>query len=297
MPSFPEVSQGYCRWLTAASGSHFGTAIRLLPRPKRGAMEVIYAFCRAADDIVDRQAPGGVPDAAFVESAKRELALWRQELKTCESGFPTHPIGISLQKVMREHLIPVRFFEELLQGVEMDLVPQQYRTFEELRVYCEHVASAVGRMSVPVFGCRHPAAQEYAHDLGVALQLTNILRDIRSDAERGRVYLPQEELKRFDVTEEYLRQGRCTDGFLRLMEFECQRAREFFRKAAQALVKTGEAKKLLPARMMGAVYEELLGLIEQNPCDVFSKRIAVPRGRQLLLAAGTFLSRNGATHP
>ncbi|MBI3317541.1 MAG: presqualene diphosphate synthase HpnD [Candidatus Omnitrophica bacterium] len=272
MPSFRD----YCRWLTRASGSHFALGIRLLPVQKREAMEAVYAYCRAVDDAVD-----GNSDPAL---ARRELSLWRGQIASLENGFPVHPIAVALQRVLRRYQIPARHFEDLLQGMEMDLTRRRYATFEELRVYCEHVASVVGLISIGVFGCERPASGAYARNLGIALQMTNILRDLKSDAGRGRIYLPQEEL-RFGVSEEEILEGKRSESFRRLMAFQCQRAKEFFRRAQESLEESGEKGKLLPARLMGAVYGALLTQIERSNYDVYARPIKVAPARQAWIAA------------
>ena len=274
-PSCRRAGQVYCRWLTGRSHSNFVTAIRMLPGPKRRAMEAVYAYCRAVDDVVDRSI-NGVPGPEFVESARRELELWRQELARCVSGVPSHPIAVALKPVIERYQIPLEHFRALLKGVEMDLAPRRYATFEELQVYCEHVASVVGLISIPVFGCRHPASQRYARALGIALQLTNVLRDLKSDAERGRVYLPLEEMSRFGYSPEDLMANRCNEPFRRLMAFQCERVRSFFQQARGALRESGEARLLMPARIMGGVYARLLKRIESVQYDVFSRRVTVP---------------------
>ncbi len=282
MPLFRNDSVAYCHRLTRSAGSNFMMGLRLLPRKRREAMEVVYAFCRAVDDVVDR--------AEDRESAAQELALWRHELNACLNGFPTHPIAVALQPVIAEYRIPIRHFEALVAGMEMDLHPRRYATFQELRVYCERVASAVGLISIQVFGCRHPAAENYAVNLGIALQLTNILRDMKTDAHRGRLYLPLEDLARFGCAEADLMAGRMSDALFQLMEFESKRAREFFEKARENLQATGEGRALLPARIMAGVYSRLLDRIERNRFDVFSRRISVPRWEQLAVVARSCLA-------
>ena len=268
----------YCRWLTDRAGSHFALSFRLLPRERREGMEVVYAYCRAVDDAVDRE---GVSE----EEARRDLQQWRLELEACGQGFPAHPIAVGLRRIRNRFEIPWEFFGTVIAGAEMDLRPRRFRTFQELRVYCEHVASAVGRISVRVFGCRHPASDRYADELGVAFQLTNILRDLRADLEIGRLYLPLEDLERFGCTEEGLHGGRADAAFGKLMEFECRRARDHFRSAEKACRESGERRRLLPARIMAAVYADILREIERAPGQVLRRRIAVPKRRQFLLAA------------
>lgn len=273
----------YCRWLTTKSGSHFTLAFLFLQTDRRLGMEAVYAYCRAVDDAVDRE---GVSE----EQARRELQIWRRELAASEEGFPAHPITVALRRVQGRFEIPTDLFRKLITGAEMDLRPKRFRTFEELRLYCEHVASVVGRISVRVFGCRHPAADRYADALGIAFQLTNILRDVKSDLERGRLYLPREDLDRFGCTEEGLRAGRADAAFLKLMEFECGRARDYFRQAEQACRESGEARRLLPARVMAAVYGGILREIERSPARVFSGRIRVSKTQQFWLAARCLLT-------
>lgn len=241
-------------------------------------MEAVYAYCRAMDDVVDRE--GAVP-----AQAQEELSRWRVELRACARGHPTHPIAVALAEVIRRFGIPPEYFERLITGVEMDLRRARHETFEELRVYCERVASVVGLISVRVFGCRHPAADEYATSLGIALQLTNILRDLRPDGERGRVYLPRDELRRFGCSEESLLAGRTGEPFRMMMAFQCGRAREFYERAARAGRESKEEKKLLPARIMGRVYRNVLDEIQRSPESVFTRRISVPLSRQIWTAA------------
>ncbi len=281
MPLFRKDSLAYCRWLTQSAGSNFMMGLRLLPKKRREAMEVVYAFCRAVDDAVDR--------AENPKGAAQELTLWRRELTACLDGFPMHPIAVALQPVIAEYRIPLRHFEALVAGVEMDLHPRRYGTFPDLRIYCERVASAVGLISIRVFGCEHPAVEEYAVNLGIALQLTNILRDLKTDAQRGRVYLPAEDLARFGYPEADLMSGRRSEAFIRLMEFESQRARGFYQKAHETLQMSGERRKLLPARIMGGVYGRLLHHMERKRFDVFSQRISVPPIEQMAVVAGLLL--------
>ncbi|MBI3322292.1 MAG: presqualene diphosphate synthase HpnD [Candidatus Omnitrophica bacterium] len=276
--SFRRASFKYCRWLTGRSGSHFSLSFLLLSPERRRAMEAVYAYCRAMDDVVDRE--GAAPP-----EAQAELDRWRRELRAGEQGHPTHPIAVALAEVTRSFGVPFDYYRRLVDGVEMDLRRARYETFDELRVYCERVASVVGLISVRVFGCRSPVADEYAVNLGLAFQLTNILRDLKSDGAQGRVYLPQEELRRHGWPEEDLLAGRTEEPFRRLMAFQCARAREFFRRAAQAERESGERCKLLPARIMGKVYRQVLDEIERSPESVFARRISVPRPRQIWTAA------------
>jgi phytoene synthase len=275
MPSFRDGAYRYWRWLTDSAHSHFGLGLKILPKPKRRAMEAVYAFCRAVDDVVD------LGDQA---AAKRELDLWRRELETCQKGCATHPITVALQEAIRHYEIPMAHFEAILSGVEMDLTKKRYANFGELQLYCEPVAAAVGLTSIRIFGCRHPASQRYANALGIALQLTNILRDIQPDRARGRVYLPQEELARFGLSEESLKDGNSSESFQRFMAFQVERAKEFFQQAAQARRESREGRILIPAQIMAGVYRRLLSRIEELHYDVLAHQVSVPRGEQLRIA-------------
>lgn len=268
----------YCRWLTDRSGSHFPLSFRLLPPSRRQAMEAVYAYCRAVDDVADDGARGGA------RGAREELLRWRGEVQRMVRGYPIHPIAVALQPVLERHRIPAEYLEKLIRGVEMDLDPRPFQGFSQLRVYCEHVASVVGLISVRVFGCQNPQADRYARTLGIALQLTNILRDLKADAARGRCYLPQEDLKRFGFSQEEIAEGKRTELFFRMMAFECERAKDYFRQAGEALEESGQARRLLPARIMGRIYRRLLARIEAAHYDVFSSRISVPRWEQMWIA-------------
>ena len=183
------------RALTKKSASNLALAFILLPRPKRDAMAALYAFCRAVDDVADE-------DAASVEARRSELAAWRQDIRrACEKQPPQFILNQEFQPVIQQFKLPFALFDELIKGCEMDLEKLRYASFTELELYCYRVASAVGLLSVEIFGYQSPASRDYAIHLGQALQLTNILRDVKNDAARGRIYLPQEELKKFGVSE------------------------------------------------------------------------------------------------
>ncbi|MBI5137142.1 MAG: presqualene diphosphate synthase HpnD [Nitrospirae bacterium] len=244
--------QAYCTALTRASGSNFYYAFLPLPRRRRDALFVIYAFCRFADDIVDEE-----PDRA---RAAALLAAWRQECAAALAGHATHPITQRLAEVVAEFRINPALPFDLLDGMAMDLEPVHYADFAALRAYCYRVASVVGMMCVPVFGCAHPDAMRFADAHGMAFQLTNILRDVAKDARNGRVYLPQDDLARFGVTIDDLARGRYTPGFRALMLFQCERARGYYREA-RAIARSlpaADRGALLPSRIMGAIYGALL---------------------------------------
>ena len=260
----------------------------VLPPRKRSAIVAVWDFCRAVDDAVD-EAPDGT-------SADTRLSLWRAELAACYNGGspPTTPQGRALQPYVGEFKLPRRPFEDLIDGVEMDLAQVRYQTFADLAGYCRRVASAVGLVCVEIFGYHDSAARSYAVDLGMALQLTNIIRDVAADLRQGRVYLPAEDLARFHVTEADLRAGQLTPAVSGLLRFECERARFYYAKAAATLPAI-DRRSLLAAQIMGAIYLEILRRIERSGYDVFSRRVRVPRPYRALIAvrlwARTLLTR------
>lgn len=258
-----------------SSGSSFHYSFGLLPREQRRGIEAVYAFCRVIDDAADEGSPGTGRGAV--------LAMHRQEIERCYTGTPELVVGRSLQECIRRFTIPRRPFDDLLDGVEMDLHTTRYATFDELRVYCYRVASTVGLICLPIFGCTHPRSRDYAIDLGIALQLTNILRDLRTDALRGRVYVPLEDLEAFGYREAELLSGVRNAAYHALMRHQAERARRHFRSAAAALPAV-DRPRLLAAEVMGAIYERLLGRIEAADFRVFDRRITVPRLTQIGVA-------------
>jgi phytoene synthase len=259
----------------------------VLPPRKRNAIIAVWDFCRAVDDAVDEVVPeegwaGGLSAEARATAAA-ELTHWRAELAAAYGGVPVTAQGTGLQPYIRAFGLPRARFEELIDGVEMDLGRVRYGTFAELAQYCRRVASAVGLICVEIFGYRDEGARAYAESLGMALQLTNIVRDVSADLRMGRIYLPSEDLERFGVTEEDLRKGSLTPPIANLLRFECDRARAFYRRAAAALP-TRDVRSLLAAEIMGAIYYEILERIEQRGYDVFSERVRVPRPRRAVIA-------------
>jgi phytoene synthase len=251
-----------------------------LPADKRNAIIAVWDFCRAVDDAVDE--PGE-------QDPVSALAHWRRELaRIFEGREPATPQGKHLVPFVAKFSLPRSGFEDLIDGVAMDLQCNRYETFDELRQYCLRVASAVGLICVEIFGYRDLHTRDYAINLGIALQLTNIIRDVTPDLERGRVYIPLEDLRRFGCTEDDLRAGTVTDGVRRLLAFQVDRARRFYRKAEGALPRHDE-RRLVAARIMGAIYFELLRSVERAGYDVFRERVRVGRPRQALLAGLTWL--------
>jgi phytoene synthase len=261
--------------LTRKSRSNFFYAFLCLPRPKREALYAVYAFCRIVDDAVDV----GQDRAA----QRKELERWRAEIAQVFEGRPVHPAAQRLQEAVKIFPIPRAALEEIIAGVEMDLERSTYTTFDELYPYCYRVASAVGLCCIEIFGYTDLRAREYAVNLGVALQLTNIMRDVQPDALAGRVYLPQEDLQRFGVTADDLAAGRYTPGFVRLMEHEARRARSFYEAAWAALPRVDQ-RTLFAAEIMGRTYFALLETIERRRFRVFGRRVSVSTPRKLGIA-------------
>jgi len=266
-----------------ARDTNFYYSFLVLPAAKRRAIIAVWDFCRAVDDAVDEAPPG---DAA---AAQRSIAFWRSELAACFDGVPpSTPQARAVQPFARALNLPRRAFEDVIDGVEMDLETTRYRTFEELFEYCRRVASAVGMICIRIFGCANPGSERYALNLGVALQLTNILRDVSGDLERGRVYLPLEDLAAFGCTVEDLHAGVVTDRVRKLLAFECERARSFYEKAIAARPPE-DRRRLVAAEIMRAVYFETLRRIERSGYDVFAARARVPRPRQAIIAIQQWL--------
>jgi 15-cis-phytoene synthase len=269
-----------CASITRQSSSNFYYAFKLLPAPRRRALYATYAFCRFIDDIADDER---VRDPAAL------LARWREELSRVYGGEPTRAISRALADSVRRFAIPRRYFEEIIDGVEMDLSRKRYRTFEELRLYCYRVASAVGLICIEIFGYRNPQARKYAEHLGLAFQLTNIIRDVREDAERGRIYLPLEDLERFAVKEDEVLSGQQSERLERLLEFEARRAREFYLEAERALPPEDRAS-LLTAEAMRLIYSSLLHRIEKSRYRVMDGKLRLSAPLKLLLVGRAWAS-------
>jgi phytoene synthase len=266
----------------------------VLPPRKRKAIIAVWDFCRAVDDAVDEVVPeeewrGGLTAEARGR-AERQLAMWRAELAACYSqpgheaaAGPSTPQGQALRPFIAEFALPREAFEELIRGVQMDLECVRYATFAALEEYCRRVASMVGLICVEIFGYRDPRARSYAVHLGLALQLTNIVRDVDADLRRGRVYLPLEDLTRFGVTEAMLAERRVTPAVRDLLRYQCARAREYYCRAAADLPPS-DARSLVAAEIMGGIYYGILQRIERAGYDVFTRRIRVPRPHRAAIA-------------
>lgn len=284
-----EVQQAlaYCRRLTRQQAKNFYYAFLFLPADKRAAVYAVYAFCRHSDDIADE--PGALPDK------RDQLRAWRAELANCYNGRPTRFITRALRHTIERYPIPQCYFEDLLKGVEMDLTVQRYASFNDLRVYCYRVASAVGLACLEIFGYTHSGVQKYARHLGIALQLTNILRDVREDAVRGRIYLPQEDLRAFGVREDDVLQQRYTAAFAALMQFQQARILRYYQRAAACLL-PGDRAALMAPEIMAAIYRATLHKMRRRGFNVFDGRTRLSGARKLAIGLGTFASlwfRNG----
>jgi phytoene synthase len=276
-----------------ARDTSFYYAFLMLPPAKRNAIVAVWDFCRAVDDAVDEAVPAGQwpLEAAARQEAGRQLALWRDELARCfdpGASAPQTRQGQALRPLVTAFNLPREPFEDLVDGVAMDLAIDRYETIEDLLEYCRRVASAVGLVCIEIFGCRDAGSRDYAINLGLALQLTNIVRDVGVDLARGRVYLPQADLRRFGCSEEALRAGIVTEPVRQVLAYEIGRAREYFQRAAIALPRS-DARRLVAAEIMGAIYQDILRRIEQRQYDVFSEVIRVPRPARLLIAVKTWI--------
>jgi 15-cis-phytoene synthase len=267
-----------------ARDTNFYYSFLVLPPDKRKAIVATWDFCRAVDDAVD--------EAEGPAAARDEIARWRAEVAAAFEGRGTQTRqGGALVPLIGEFNLPRAAFESLIEGVEMDLGSRRYETFEDLYEYCIRVASAVGLICLEIFGYADPRSRQYAIDLGVALQLTNILRDVPEDLRRGRVYIPQQDLRLHGCSEEDLAgESAATRGRVRspvvkaVLEQQARRAREYYRRAAEGLPRS-DARRLVAAEIMGAIYRGILTRIEAADYDVFTRVVSIPRSRRALIAA------------
>ncbi|HDL17872.1 MAG TPA: squalene synthase HpnD [Bacteroidetes bacterium] len=270
----------YCRNLTKRTAKNFYFAFLFLPWLKRRAIYAVYAFCRYADDLVD--------DPKYKDKSLL-LEKWRQDLEKCYRGeYGNNKILIALHDTVKRFHIPKEYFIELIDGMQMDLSVTRYETFEELYKYAYRAASVVGLICVEIFGYRNATTKEYAENLGIALQLTNIIRDVKEDAQRGRIYLPLEDLDRFQYTESELLSGKYVPSFIQLMEYQAARALYYYEKAA-SLIPKEDRTLLSTAEIMKNIYFHLLLEIKLQGYDVFKRRISASRVRKLYIASITWL--------
>ena len=271
----------YCRQITRKQAKNFYYAFLFLPSDKRAAIYSVYAFCRHSDDIADTPGP--------LYSKREQLKRWRDELANCYGGNPNALITRALWHTIQKYPIPRRYFEELLTGVEMDLTVRRYTSFDDLKVYCYRVASAVGLACLEIFGYRHDGVRRYAGNLGIALQLTNIMRDVREDAERGRIYLPQQDLLAFGVTENDVLRQRYSASFAALMRFQQDRILAHYRQAASSLL-PGDRAGLMAPEIMAAIYRATLQKMRRRDFNVFRRPIRLSGLRKICIGLGTFVS-------
>jgi phytoene synthase len=279
------AAYAHCAHVTRRSGSSFAAAFWMLPAPRRRALHAIYAFCRLADDIADDPAVGG--------DRGRLLERWRGELRDGYRGTARHPVGVALGDAARRFELPQQLFLDLLAGVEADLSGRPIDTFEDLYRYCYCVASTVGLLLVRVLEARGAGVLEYAEKMGIAVQLTNVLRDVGEDAAAGRIYLAREDLQRMSVRPESLREGKMTEEIRLLLALYAERARIYYEQAARALP-PGERRRLRAAEAMGRIYRTLLEELQARgfPCLEQSLRLSKPR--RLAIAARAFLGASSA---
>lgn len=274
---YPSVD---AKTVTQQSGSNLALAFFSLDRERRADITVFYAFCRLVDDIADS---AELP----VEDKRLRLARWRAALSQPIEG--EGPLAAQVRQLMAKYSICPEMLEEIIAGVEMDLGHVRYATWDDLRVYCYRVASVVGLVSIEIFGCRTSQCRDYAIELGLAFQTTNIIRDVVKDLRNGRIYLPQDEVARFGYSEAELARGEYNDRFVGLMDFQAQRSRAFYHRAAELL--PGEDRRaLLPARIMSSVYGALLGKIERDRFRVFRRDYRLTRVEKAARIAAAMLN-------
>lgn len=269
----------YCQEKCAASGSSFYYSFLFLPAERRQAIMALYAFCREVDDVVD--------ECNDVSLASTKLAWWRQEVQRIADGNPQHPVGLALKKVAPGISLPTEQLLEIIDGMEMDLQQSRYLDFKGLSLYCYRVASVVGLLSAEIFGYTNRQTLKYAHDLGLAFQLTNIIRDVGEDARRGRIYLPVDELQRFNVPARQILDAKHSDNFRELMAFQAARARQLYDQAF-AQLPAEDRKAQRPGLIMAAIYRTLLDEIEADGFLVLDRRTSLTPLRKIWIAGRTW---------
>lgn len=267
--------------ITKKSGSSFYYTFLFLPKEKKKAMHIVYAFCRVTDDIAD-----SIDETDDEKLAK--LQEWEYEFKKALNGKSKYQILNSLVDVIDKLKMSIQPFLDLIEGMKMDLTKKRYETFEELKAYCYRVASTIGLISIELFGYKNPASRDYAYNLGIAMQLTNILRDLKLDAQQNRIYIPQEDLKKFNYTENDLMNSIYNQSFLRLMNFQCERAEFYYRKADEYFHQD-DYKILAMGRAMQEIYQKILSKIKNRNYDVFSKNNNLNRVERILITVKNFL--------
>lgn len=262
------------------SNSSFYYAFNLLPAEQRDAMNTVYAFCRQTDDIVDE---GTISDDIKYE----KLRKWRIELEKSLDGQSEYHLINKLSKTIQNFKIPLEPFFDLIKGMEMDLQKKRYLTFNDLQTYCYNVASTVGLMCIEIFGYRHTSAKDFAVNLGIALQLTNILRDIKKDAEKGRIYLPKEDMDKFNYNETDIFNNTYNENFQRMMEYQVERASEYF-NAATACLNREDKKAMFAARAMQHIYSRTLNKIVDADYNVYQNKIKISTFKKVGISLGVW---------
>ena len=270
----------YCQDKAAKSGSSFYYSFMFLPSERRQAITALYAFCREVDDVVD--------ECHDVSLAQTKLEWWRKEVARTYAGTPTHPVGHALQDVLTRFNLPQEQLLEIIDGMAMDLSQTRYLDFKGLQLYCYRVASVVGLLAAEIFGYRDRQTLKYAHDLGLAFQLTNIIRDVGEDARRGRIYLPIEDLQRFNVPAKDILEARYSDSFRDLMKFQAERAEQFYEQAFAQLPAV-DRKSQRPGLVMAAIYRTLLREIATDGFQVLDRRTSLTPLRKVWLAGTTWI--------
>ena len=270
----------YCQTRAAQSGSSFYYSFVFLPPERRRAITALYAFCREVDDVVDNAGDPGV--------ARTKLAWWRAEVARMFVGEPTHKVTQALRPALARYDLPPERFLAIIDGMQMDLDQTRYLDYEALRLYCHRAAGVVGLLAAAIFGYTDTGTLDYAGNLGLALQLTNIIRDVGEDARRGRIYLPQAELQRFGVTAGSILRAEYAPGFEELMRFQIERAREQYKLALAALPRA-DRRNQRPGLIMAAIYHALLDEIEAEHGRVLHQRIALTPVRKLWIAWKTWI--------
>jgi phytoene synthase len=270
----------YCQQKAAASGSSFYYSFLFLPSERRRAITALYAFCREVDDIVDEVSDVGV--------ARTKLAWWRTEVANLFAGHPQHPVTKALAPFTASHGIDAGRMNEIIDGMEMDLVYHRYPDFDSLKLYCHRAAGVVGQLSASIFGYSEASTLEYAESLGIAFQLTNIIRDVGEDARRGRVYLPQDELARFGLTPEDILERKGGEPFVNLMRFQSGRAQSYYDLAFSKLA-PADRRSQRAGFIMAAIYRTLLDEIQRDDFQVLEQRVTLTPMRKLWIAWKTWV--------
>ena len=269
----------YCQEKAASSGSSFYYSFMFLPPERRQAITALYAFCREVDDVVD--------ECHDVQVAQAKLDWWRNEVRQVYGGQPQHPVGQALQDIVQRFPLPMEQLLEIIDGMQMDLSQTRYLDWKALNLYCYRVASVVGLLSAEIFGYTNRQTLKYAHDLGLAFQLTNIIRDVGEDARRGRIYLPVDELQRFNVPARQILDARHSDNFRDLMAFQAARARQLYDQAF-AQLPAEDRKAQRPGLIMAAIYRTLLDEIEADGFLVLDRRTSLTPLRKIWIAGRTW---------